>query len=343
LVTKKKHLEISAKRLDYFLFILFVLAVVLLFFIIKPFLLYLILGIIVVMFLHPVNKIVQKFISNKVVSSFVMIFIVLALVLVPSIFLVTSVVGQSENVVNAIRGINLDNLSTQLSEQLSYDINLRELVNPLISKIGEFLTVSFPKFISSLAGIVVGLFVMFFLMYYGFKEEEQLMESFLEFLPMTKQHKKELVIETKKVLGGVLYGQLLVALIQGIIGGIGFWIFGIPNPVLWGFVMTILAFIPFLGTPMVWVPAVLLEFAQGNVWVGVGLLIYSGLLTTNIDNLIKPKIIGTSTGMHPVLVLLGILGGIALFGILGMIIGPVVVALCTLIIKFFNRDIHIAQ
>jgi len=343
MAAKKKHLEISAKRLDYFLFILFILAIVLLFFIIKPFLLYLILGVIIVMFLHPVNKLMQKWIHNRIISSFVMIFVVLLLILIPSVFLISSVIGESSTVVNAIGNINLDDLSVQLSEQLNYDVNLRELIDPLIIKIGEFLTVSLPKFISSITEIVIGIFVMFFLMYYGFKEGEELMESFLKILPMTKAHKKELVVETKKVLGGVLYGQLLVALIQGLIGGIGFWIFGVPNPILWGFAMVILAFIPFLGTPMVWVPAVIYEFSIGNIWIGVALLLYNGLLTTNIDNIIKPKIIGTSTGMHPVLVLLGIFGGIVLFGILGMIIGPVVVALCTLIIKFFNRDIHVVD
>ena len=82
-----------------------------------------------------------------------------------------------------------------------------------------------------------------------------------------------------------------------------------------------------------------MELAAGNYFAGIGMLLFGGIVVMNIDNILKPKIIGDRSGMHPVLVLVGIFGGIQLFGVIGMIIGPVVVALCVLIIKFFNRDV----
>jgi predicted PurR-regulated permease PerM len=182
---------------------------------------------------------------------------------------------------------------------------------------------------------------MFFLIYYAFKEGDSLLTSFMNILQYQKT-KDQILDEANKVLYGVMHGQFLVALIQGGLGGLGFWIFGFPNPIFWGFIMVILAFIPMLGTPLVWLPASLIQLSQGNQFGAIGMLLFGGIVVLNIDNVLKPMIIGKRTGLHPMLVLLGIFGGIQFFGIIGMIIGPVIVALCILIIKFFNQDVIFA-
>lgn len=339
---KKERVEKLSKKSSYFFLLFYALALILLYLIFRPFLTYLILGGIIAFFMYPINKWVQGRIKNRVFSSFIMTILVLIIILIPLVLITTSLIKESSNVYKEYSKINLDDTSTKLSKAVGFEIDLKELLNPLITKTRELLTTSIPGFISSISELVINLFVMFFLIYYAFKEGDVLVNGFMNMLPISKSHTSQLKDETKKVLYGVIYMQFLVALIQGTLGGIGFWIFGIPNPVLWGIIMVILSFIPFLGTPLVWGPAVILEIASGNIWIGIGLLLYSGILVLNIDNVIKPKLIGDETGMHPVLVLIGIFGGIALFGMIGMIIGPVVVALCFLVIKFFNKDVHFA-
>lgn len=328
-----------SKKSNYFFLLFYALAIVILYLMFRPFLTFLILGGIIALFMFPINKRLQKWIKNKVISSFILTVIVFLLILIPLIFISVSLVKESTNVIKAYSEIDFDRASNDISSFIGYKIDLKQLSNPVIAKAGELLATSIPSLISSITDLVINLFVMFFLIYYAFKEGDSLVKGFMNMLPITKNHRNQLRDETKKVVYGVIYMQFLVALIQGTLGGIGFWIFGIPNPVLWGFVMVILSFVPFVGTPLIWGPAVLLELSAGNTWVGVGLLLYSGILVMNIDNLIKPKLIGDETGMHPVLVLIGIFGGIALFGLIGMLIGPVVVALCSLIIKFFNKDV----
>lgn len=326
------------KKINYFFIALYILAIVLLFLIFKPFLTFMILGGIIVILTYPLNLWLRKVVRSKTWTAIIMTVLVLLLILVPVIIIGTALIQQSSGLINTISRIDLDAMSHQVSELINHNIDLKTFIFPTIKTFAEFTADSIPSLIGSITELLINLFVMFFLMYYLYKEGDVMLEDMMRMIPIPGAHKKELAKETKKVLKGVLYGQFLVSLIQGILGGIGFWIFGVPNPILWGSVMVVMGFVPFLGTPLIWGPAVAIEFASGNVGTAIGLLIYSGVLVMNIDNFLKPKLIGRETGMHPVLVLLGIFGGIAFFGLIGMIIGPVIVALAVLVIKFFNKD-----
>lgn len=327
------------KKANYFFIALYVLAIILLFLIFKPYLSFLILGAILVIFFYPVNRKVQSWVKNKTLSSAIMIILILLFITAPTFYIASTIAHEASNAYRMMASANLDRISSDLQEIIGADVDLKEVFLPLTSTVINYVSESIPTLINSIAELVISLFLMFFLMFYGFKEGDKLLKSLMDALPISKGHKKEITDESNKVLYGVLYGQILIALIQGFLGGLGFWVFGIPNPVLWGFIMAIFSFIPFLGTPIVWLPASLMELAAGNYFAGIGMLLFGGIVVMNIDNILKPKIIGDRSGMHPVLVLVGIFGGIQLFGVIGMIIGPVVVALCVLIIKFFNRDV----
>lgn len=328
----------DVKKANYFFIVLYLLALVLLFFLFKPYIAFLILGGIIVIFLYPINEWLHKRLKNRIVSSWIMIVVVLLIILIPTFFLTVELGAQARSAYAALAEKDWGVISSNLSQYLGFNIDLKELIVPFSVNIKNYFTGSLPVIIGSLTDFVIRMFLMFFLMYYAFKEGDKITQGIFSILPISKRHKKEIEDESKRVLYGVMYGQLLVALIQGVLGGLGFWIFGIPNPILWGFVMFLFAFIPFLGTPMIFVPASLIELASGNYFAGIGMLLFGGIIVMNIDNLIKPKIIGSRSGMHPLLVVLGIFGGLHLFGIIGMIIGPIVVALCALVIKFFNEE-----
>lgn len=338
-IDRQVRKDSQRKKTNYFFIFLYLLALVMLFLIFRPYLTYLILGGVIVILAYPLNMWFQNKVKNKSLAAAIMTAIILLVVLVPSFFIGSSLVKQSSNLIGNAARIDIEQASIELAKITGFNLDLKSLVIPLFSKFADLIANSVPTVLNAISNVLVSLFIMFFLIYYAFKEGDKIILGFLNSLPIDKKHKNQIVFETKKVIKGVLYGQLLVALIQGFLGGIGFWIFGVPNPVLWGFVMVLMAFIPFLGTPLVWVPAVIFEFSAGNVGMAIGLLLYSGILVTNIDNFIKPKIIGRETGMHPLLVVIGIFGGISFFGLIGMLIGPVIVALCVLIIKFFNKDV----
>jgi predicted PurR-regulated permease PerM len=126
-------------------------------------------------------------------------------------------------------------------------------------------------------------------------------------------------------------------MLQGALGTLGLLIFGVPKWLFWGAIMMLTAFIPFLGTPIVWIPAVASLLLGGNTARGIGLLIYSATLVMNIDNFLRPKLMSGRTQVHPVLILIGVLGGLKVFGIVGMLVGPLILALLVAFVRFYEE------
>jgi len=143
----------------------------------------------------------------------------------------------------------------------------------------------------------------------------------------------------------VFYGNIFVAIIQGILGGVGFFVLGVESPVLWGFVMILFALIPYFGTAIIWLPAALnllfkgyLENDASYTARGIILIVYGILVISSIDNILKPRLIGSKAQVHPVLVLLGVLGGLSLFGFIGLILGPVMLALLMTFVDIYEEE-----
>jgi predicted PurR-regulated permease PerM len=130
----------------------------------------------------------------------------------------------------------------------------------------------------------------------------------------------------------------MTAIIQGTLGTLGLLIFGVSNWLFWGAIMIVTAFIPLLGTPVIWVPAALSLIFGGHTARGIGLLIYGGTLVMNIDNFLRPKLMAGRTKIHPVLILIGVLGGLRVFGFVGLLAGPLVLALLVAFIKFYEHS-----
>ena len=146
----------------------------------------------------------------------------------------------------------------------------------------------------------------------------------------------------REILRGVVLGYLMVALIQGVLGGLTFFLFGIPSPFFWGVVMAFLALIPYLGTGLVWIPASAIFFLNGifqnsNVLIlkGISLFLVGLVVISGIDNLLRPKLMGRKAKIHPLVILLGLLGGVFFFGPAGVIIGPLVLSLLILAVEFY--------
>jgi predicted PurR-regulated permease PerM len=159
-------------------------------------------------------------------------------------------------------------------------------------------------------------------------------------LPLTRERKEKMAFEIKSAAHAAIYGQISIALLQGALGGLGFFIVGIGNPVFWGFIMTIMAFIPVTGTGIVWFPAAIMQLINGNILGGIFLLAYGFIVVSGIDNLIRPKIIAGKAKIHPVIALLGVLGGLKLFGFFGIIIGPLIAAIFIAMAGFFVKEKH---
>lgn len=186
--------------------------------------------------------------------------------------------------------------------------------------------------------VFIGTIVMAFVVYYGMLEGPRMVAYVRSVLPLTEAHTGHLFAEVRKVVEAVFLGQLVAAMSQAALALVGFLIFGVPNPFFWAFVLGIFAVVPFLGSAVVWLPSVIYLLATAPAWKGIGLLLWSLVLVVNVDNVVKPYVIGARTALHPVLVLVGILGGILFFGPVGFVVGPLVLALFFAILNFWRDD-----
>jgi predicted PurR-regulated permease PerM len=154
---------------------------------------------------------------------------------------------------------------------------------------------------------------------------------------LNKKHQAEISLQFKQVTSAILYGYILTAMLQGFLGGLTFYIVGIPSPILWGVIMSIFALLPFGGTALILVPAILFSLGAGDTQSTV-ILIVATLIIGNIDNFVRPKIIGKKSDIHPVVVLVGVLGGLYLFGIMGFLIGPLIFALLLTFLNIYETE-----
>lgn len=182
-------------------------------------------------------------------------------------------------------------------------------------------------FVGGFVGFVVEVFFVIFTMYYLFRDGEKLRAAAYDMVPLSNEKAREIFDRTGEVISASVYGVLVIAVIQGVLGGLAFWILGLPSPLLWGVVMIFLSMIPMLGAFIVWVPAALYLGLTGHWVKALGLAVWGGLFIGSVDNFLRPKLVGERTRLHELLVFFSVLGGLQVFGVLGIVLGPVIVAL----------------
>lgn len=322
-----------------FLGLAYLLAIGLMFLIFQPYIPFMIMGMVIVMFLHPINLWLRNNISNRVVTSLLMTIMAFCLIFLPLVFLGFTLGDQAQNVYEFAANLDTGAISESVSETIGFEFDLDDYVFPLAIDARSYFNAQVPNLLGFASELFIKLFLMFFVIYYAFKEGDKLLKALLKSLPFNKDQNRQLIKRTREVVFGVLYGQFLLAIIQGFLGAIGFWVFGLSNIVFWGFIMAVLSFIPVVGPFVVLIPATLYLMATGSVISGLLFLAYSVVIVMNADNVLRSKLIGTRSNMHPLIVLVGVLGGISLFGVIGFILGPIVLALAILIIEFFNTEV----
>ncbi len=175
--------------------------------------------------------------------------------------------------------------------------------------------------------VAIVLFLTLFTMFYFFRDSDKLIAKLKYLIPLPNSHQDAIITRFASVARATVKGTLVIALVQGSLAGITLWAFGIDGAILWGVVATILSIIPMVGAWLVLYPAAVFQLLTGHVWQGVTIMVLTTVVIGNIDNLIRPRLVGQEAGMHDLMVFFSTLGGIAVFGAMGFIIGPVVAAL----------------
>ena len=174
---------------------------------------------------------------------------------------------------------------------------------------------------------LIEVMIMLYLLFFFLRDGTKIVRLLRHYLPLGDDYERLLVSRFSDTTQAVIKGTILISVLQGIIGGVLFGLVGIPNPVLWGATMGVLAIMPLIGTSVVWLPAAIILMVTGSFWSGMIILLVGALVISSVDNFLRPILVGRSTKMPDSLVLLSTIGGIATFGVSGFIIGPIIAAL----------------
>jgi predicted PurR-regulated permease PerM len=179
----------------------------------------------------------------------------------------------------------------------------------------------------SITGFVLWIFVLFFTLFYFLTDGKRGLRFMMDLSPLKDEHDKLLVQKFISMSRATLKSNLVIGVIQGFLGGMAFAIAGVPSPAIWGIIMVFFSIIPMVGTGIIWLPVGIIMLLNGNIWEGVFVLAFGSLVISSIDNILRPKLVGKDTEMHPLLIFFATVGGIFFFGLPGFIMGPIVLSL----------------
>ncbi|MFQ5640360.1 MAG: AI-2E family transporter [bacterium] len=194
----------------------------------------------------------------------------------------------------------------------------------IVKNLGKILTGVINKTSRGTFHVVTDLFITLFTLFYFFRDGDRLVQRIKYLSPLDDAHEEALIERFVSVSRATVKGTLLIGLVQGALGGLVLWIFGVQSAVLWGVVMVILSVIPLVGTWLVLYPAAIIQLMTGHLWQGVAIFLMTVVVISNIDNVLRPRLVGRDAGMHDLMIFFSTLGGISVFGIMGFIIGPVI-------------------
>lgn len=277
--------------------------------------------------------------GRRAAASAITVTLVLLVIVVPMTGLLGIVATQAIQVSQTVRPAiqNLVNEPTALDEMLGR-LPLYERLEPyqdqVIAKAGDLATGIGTFIVNTLAATTKGtvafiflLFVMLYSMFFFLIDGKTALNKILYYMPLSPEDENRLVEKFLSVSRATIKGSLVIGIVQGTLAGFGFWVVGIDGPVFWGMIMAVLSIIPGVGIALVWIPAVIYLVVTGRMAAAIALFIWSAGVAGTVDNFLRPRLIGKDTKMPDLLILLGTLGGLLLFGAVGIVIGPIIAAL----------------
>ena len=200
------------------------------------------------------------------------------------------------------------------------------------------LTAYLPNLLNSTANLITNLAIMLFILYYMLYNGREMERMLNRIIPLKQENINMLASETKKLVRANALGIPMISIIQGLTATLGYFIFGVNEWALWGFLTGVFAFFPVVGTMVIWVPLVIYTYAVGDTWQATGLLLYSVLITGNVDYIARITLLKRMGDVHPVITILGVLVGLGLFGFIGLIFGPLLVNYIIVLFKIYMNE-----
>jgi predicted PurR-regulated permease PerM len=299
-------------------------------------------GVLAFLFKPLYQRFVNAFHSTSF-AAFLIVLIVALIIFVPFGFLGARIFGEATALYGLLAAHGGFDVGATIAGFLK--ANFKNFPTPDVSAtVNGFIQQGLTWVIQNLGALFSGLAQVFFLgflslfgLFYFLKDGERLKEWLLEIVPLAREDIEGVLHQIEATGRSVIEGTLMIAVIQGVVMGVGFFIFGIPDPAFWGALTVFISIIPAVGTWLAVIPAVAYLFLTGQTALAIALAIWSAILVNLVGNVLAPQLMHRNANIHPFLILLSVLGGIALFGPIGFITGPLVVALLLSLLKIYPK------
>jgi len=323
-----------------------IIVLVLAFLIIKPFLIALIGAAVLAYLFYPVYRYMAerlpKFLPQESIAAALTVVLIFLIVLIPMSFIAGLLANEARSGYVVLQRFfnhpaSVISLPPLLQDKMGDISNYRE---PLLTLATQFIN-WVQGIVISLPRAFLSILITIFSIYFFLKGAPQIYGFFQDFFPLPEGRYQEIFERFDSLSRGIVLGQIVVGILHGFLAWGAYSLLGVPNAVLWAFLTAIISIIPILGASLVWFPIAVYLFvagwATGTYWKGLVLFAYGVLVITTVDNFLKPKIMGDNARIHPLIILLGILGGIQLMGLPGILIGPLILALLDVVMSILRE------
>jgi len=273
---------------------------------------------------------------NKSLVAILVILTSLIVIVIPLMSLCIMMVSKISEI--NLKSFDLQGWISKIDDYAGYNFNQPHFAENTMQKLGTYATDLFPSILGSAANILITLLVMYFLLYFMLVQIRGFEATLLKYASFREQHALKFAVALRNSTYSNVLGQGIIALTQGFLLANGFWIFGLPDPVFWGVIGAFISFLPVVGAPTLSIPASIILFAEGHPIKGILILAYGLLFIGNVDNFLRMIINKRVANTHPLISIIGVFIGLPLFGIVGLVFGPLLLSYFILLLEIYETN-----
>lgn len=338
MVLEEKHI----KRLS--ITAILILFCVVAFLVFRPIILPVIAGLIVAYIFFPLYTKLHTHLKSSNVSAFIVLIIVVLILVIPIWFLAPILIQQVFEIFRFSQTFEIDKLIQTLfpTSSSQFVVQMTTTFDTFVSKTTSAILNNLVDIFLSLPKFLLNLFIVGFVCFFSLRDYTSLREFIEGISPFGKAHENIVIGQFKRITDAIIYGQVIIGILQGVLAGLGLILLGVPNSLVLTVVAIILSIIPFIGPAFIWIPAAIyLYLAHTSTTVLVLFLAYNLIIVSNSDNLVRAYIVSKKAELSPAIILVGMIGGLFIFGLLGLILGPLILAYFYILLKSYkDNDLH---
>lgn len=323
---------------NYFFLAILSIAIILAVLIFLPYLSPLVLAAAIAVVFYPLHrKVLASWFKNRENSSvgaLITLVIIAVIIFVPLTFIIVSISNEVRDLYLTVIDPSRQSAILDAVQRVigSYDFNILEILH----NVAQWGVTNINSIFARVSKVLLEIFIMFLALFYFLRDGRELKRQLISISPLGDVNDVLIINKLQQAVRSIFAGSIAVAIVQGILSGVGFAIFGVPNPVLWGVVAGLAALVPGIGTALVLIPAIGYLFFTGSTGAAIGMLVWGVVAVGLVDNFLGPIMVNRGVKIHPFLILLSIFGGLSFFGPIGFVLGPLVIALLFALLEIYR-------